>query len=101
VLRAGVAAGPSPLTPAERRELGRRRETLRRIGGGIPHAVVRQHWLGEMARELGRLARDYDGSARAARRLLEALLIAEQEEVAGVAEIRRGLAVEIRRRRVD
>ncbi len=99
VIAAGAAPGRSSLARPEARELVRRGEALRRLGGGIPHAVVRRHWLAELGRELVALARDYDGSARAARRLLETLLVAEQEQLAGVAELRRGLAAHIGGRR--
>ncbi|HEX3903675.1 MAG TPA: hypothetical protein VH853_12555 [Polyangia bacterium] len=44
------APGPAALTRAEARELERRRQTLRKIGGGIPHEVVRRAWLAELAR---------------------------------------------------
>jgi hypothetical protein len=36
------------MTRAEARELERRAETLRRLGGGIPHEVVRRTWILEM-----------------------------------------------------
>jgi hypothetical protein len=101
LLRAVVRAGRNPpaATRTEARDLERHRGTLRRIGGGIPHAVVRRHWLAEMERDLGAMARDYQGDAQAARRLLEALLVAEEEGVAGLVRIRRELGARIRRRR--
>ena len=80
------------VTRAEARELKRRSEKLRRRRGGVPHAVVRRQWLAEMERELRTMVRAYDGSARKARTLLEALLIAEEEGVAAVAAIRHQLA---------
>ncbi|HLK88788.1 MAG TPA: hypothetical protein VKZ18_02780 [Polyangia bacterium] len=97
VIAAGAAPRRSSVARAEARELIRRGEALRRLGGGIPHAVVRRHWLSELGRELAALARDYDGSARAARRLLETVLVAERERLAGVAGLRRRLAVRIGR----
>lgn len=96
----GVAGrNPPAATRAEARDLERHRGTLRRIGGGIPHAVVRRHWLAEMERDLGAMARDYRGDAHAARRLLEALLVAEEEGVAGLARVRQELGARIRRQR--
>jgi hypothetical protein len=95
----GAPRSPSAVGRAEARELERHRRTLRRIGGGIPHAVVRRHWLAEMERDLGAMARDYRGDAQAARRLLEALLVAEEEGVAGLARIRRDLGARLGRRR--
>ena len=48
---------------------------------------MRRHWLAEMERDLGAMVRDYRGDAQAARRLLEALLVAEAEGVVGLARI--------------
>ena len=90
---------PFTVTRAEARELKRRSEKLRRQGGGIPHEVVRGEWLAELAAELRAMVRAYDGSARKARSLLEALLVAEEEGVQGVLEIRRQLAAKMARRR--
>ena len=74
-----------------RRELERISERMDREGG-IPHAVIMQRCLDEMARELKRLVTAYDGSPRKAKELLEAFLISEAEGVKGVAELRRSLA---------
>jgi hypothetical protein len=90
---------PATVTRPEARELKRRSEKLRRQGGGVPHAVVRRQWLEEMERELRTMVRAYDGSARKARALLEALLIAEEEGVAAVAEIRHQLAGKMAKKR--
>ncbi len=90
---------PFTVTRAEARELKRRSEKVRRQGGGTPHAVVRREWLEEMERDLRTMVRGYDGSARKARELLEALLIAEEEGVAAVAEIRHQLAGKVARKR--
>ena len=98
VVGAGAARNLSAVPRAEARELERHRRTLRRIGGGIPHAVVRRHWLAEMERDLGVMVRDYQGDAQGARRLLEALLVAEEEDVAGLARIRQALGARLRRR---
>ncbi|HEY5452561.1 MAG TPA: hypothetical protein VIQ54_27580 [Polyangia bacterium] len=73
------------------RELRRISERMSREGG-IPHEVIMQECLDDMARELKRMVAAYDGSARKAKELLEAFLIAEAEGVKGVAELRRGLA---------
>jgi mRNA-degrading endonuclease RelE of RelBE toxin-antitoxin system len=53
VLRAliGGPSGPLILTAPETRELERRRRALSKLGGGIPHEVVRRAWLAELARE--------------------------------------------------
>jgi len=68
-------------------------------GGGIPHAVIMQRCLDDMARELKRMVAAYDGSAKKAKELLEAFLISEAEGVPGVAELRRSLAGKLNRRR--
>jgi len=73
------------------RELRRISERMSREGG-IPHEVIMQECLDDMARELKRMVAAYDGSARKAKELLEAFLIAEAEGVKGVAELRRSLA---------
>jgi hypothetical protein len=74
-----------------RRELERISERMDREGG-IPHAVIVQQCLDDMARELKRMVAAYDGSPRRAKDLLEAFLISEAEGVKGVAELRRVLA---------
>jgi hypothetical protein len=86
------------VTRAEARELKRRSERMRR-DGGIPHEVARREWLADMERELRSMVRTYDGSARRGRELLEALLIAEEEGVRAVSEIRHALGDKIRRRK--
>ncbi|HEY6475360.1 MAG TPA: hypothetical protein VI456_02195 [Polyangia bacterium] len=54
ILRAVIGCAPGPLVLAmgETRELERRRRTLRKLGGGIAHEVVRRAWLAELARDL-------------------------------------------------
>ena len=52
-----------------------------------------------MGRELRQMVRAYDSSAREAKKLLECLLIAEEEGVADVAGIRHELAVKLGRKR--
>lgn len=61
-----------------RRELERISERMDREGG-IPHAVIVQRCLDEMARELKRMVAAYDGSPRKAKELLEAFLISEAD----------------------
>ncbi len=87
------------VTRAEARELKRRSEEMERRGGGIPYAVVRAKWLAKLGRELREMVRQYDGSARGAKKLLECILIAEEEGVPDVAEIRRELAAKLGRKR--
>ena len=80
------------------RELRRISERMSREGG-IPHAVIVQECLEDMARELKRMVAAYDGSPRKAKELLEAFLIAETEGVRGVAELRRSLAGKLSKRK--
>jgi hypothetical protein len=53
ILRALIGGPPGPLiqTARETRELERRRRTVRKLGGGIPHEVVHRAWLTELARD--------------------------------------------------
>jgi len=44
-------SGPLILTARDTRELERRRRTVGKLGGGIPHEVVRRSWLAERARD--------------------------------------------------
>ena len=87
------------LTKAEARELKRRSDEWDRRGWGIPHAVVEARWLARLGRELRQMVRAYDGSGRSAKKLLECILIAEEESVPDVAEIRRELAAKLGRKR--
>jgi hypothetical protein len=89
---------PFTVTRAEARDLKRRSDRMRR-DGGIPHEVARRQWLAEMERELRSMVRSYDGSARRGRELLEALIIAEEEGMRAVSEIRHELGEKIRRRK--
>ena len=86
------------ISPALARELKRISERMDRQGG-IPHAVIMQRCLDEMARELKRMVGAYDGSPRKAKELLEAFLISEAEGVPGVAELRRSLAGKLSKRK--
>jgi len=83
---------PFTVSKAEARELKRRADELDRRGGGIPLAVVHAKWLAKLGRELRQMVRAYDGSAREAKKLLECILIAEEEGLPEVAEIRHELA---------
>ena len=83
---------------AMERELRRISERMSREGG-IPHAVIVQECLDDMARELKRMVAAYDGSPRKAKELLEGFLIAEAEGVKGVAELRRILAGKLSKRK--
>ena len=87
------------LTKAEARELKRRSDEWDRRGWGIPHAVVEERWLAKLGRELRQMVRQYDGSAREAKKLLECILIAEEEGLPDVADIRRELATKLARKR--
>ena len=82
-----------------RRELERISARMDREGG-IPHEVIMQECLDDMARELKRMVAAYDGSARKAKELLEAFLISEAEGVKGVAELRRTLASKLEAGRI-
>lgn len=70
-----------------------------RITGGIPHAVVHRQMLEDMERELRRMVRAYRGTARQAKQLLEALVIARDAGVPACDEIERELAVRLRKPR--
>ena len=98
-MRPAKIAKIGTVTPREARELKRRSEELDRQGGGIPHEEVRTRWLGKMGHELREMVRTYDGTARKARELLKALLVAEEEGVADVAEIRHQLALKMGKKR--
>jgi len=87
------------VSKTEARELRRRSEEWDRRGSGIPFAVVEAKWLAKMGRELRQMVRAYDGSAREAKRLLECILIAEEEGLPEVAQIRHELAVKLGRKR--
>ena len=87
------------VSSAQARVLKRRSDEMQRKGGGIPHDVVHKRWLAKLGRELREMVRTYDGSARESKRLLEAVLIAEEEGLPDVADIRRELATKLGRRR--
>ena len=89
---------PFTVSPTLAKQLKRIADRMSREGG-IPDAVIHQDWLDDMARELKKMVASYDGSARKARELLEAFLIAEAEGVPGVAELRRSLAGKLSKRK--
>lgn len=92
-----MKAKPFTVSPALARQLKRIGERMSREGG-IPHEVIVRRMREDMARELRRMVAAYDGSARKAKELLEAFLIAEAERVPGVAELRRALAEKLSKR---
>ncbi len=69
--------------------------------GGIPHAVVRQEWLADMAAELRRMVGTFERTGRGAKELLEALVVAETEgaDATLLADIRRELGKRVKKRR--
>src|SRR5215831_19013488 len=87
------------ISKAEALELKRRSDEWDRRGWGIPFEVVEARWLARMGRELRQMVRAYDGSAREAKKLLECILIAEEEGLPEVAEIRHELAAKLGRKR--
>ncbi len=89
------------MTRAQARELKRIAERMSREGG-IPHAVVRQEWLADMAAQLRKMVDTFERTGRGAKDLLEALVIAEAEGVdaALLAEIRGELGQRAKKRRV-
>jgi len=88
---------PWTVSAAEARELAKR-DAEARATGGVPHAEVVRKMLADMERELGQMVQDYDGSPARAQKLLEALVIAEEEGVPApsCAKIRHALALRIR-----
>ncbi len=86
------------VTRAEAQELERRDEKARREGGRTIEEV-RAQMRADMAVELRRMAAAYDGAPARAKKLLEALVIAEAEGVEECARIGQRLAVRARRRR--
>ena len=59
---------------------------------------MQARWLVKLGRELRQMVKAYDGSAREAKKLLECLLIAEEEGLPGVGEIRHELALKLERK---
>jgi hypothetical protein len=88
----------SRYTAAEGRELTRRLAKMHETGG-VPHAEIKREMLARIERDLRELVRGYKGSARQAKRLLEALVIARDAGVSACDEIERELAVRLRKPR--
>jgi len=87
----------SRYTAAEGRELTRRLARMRATGG-VPHAEVVRETQKDMERDLRKMVRDYRGSARQAKELLEALVTARAYGVTACDEIERELAARLRKR---
>jgi hypothetical protein len=69
------------LTRDEAKDVKRLIERIKRGEKGVPHEVVRQEMLDDMAVELRRLARSYKRTGRGAKDLLNKLAIAQGEGV--------------------
>ena len=80
--------------------LRQRSEEMDRTGGGLPLAVVERRMRAGMIAELHRMARSYDGSARRAKQLLDAILVAHEEGISAevFAELRREAAAALKHR---
>jgi len=83
-------------TPEEGRELAERLERMH-TGGGVAHAAVHSEMLEEMERDLRVMVREYDGTERRAKELLEALVIARENGVKACDELEHELAHKLRR----
>ena len=88
----------SRYTAAEGRELTRRLAKMRETGG-VPHAEIVRETRRAMERDLRKMVRDYAGTARQAKDLLEALVIAREYGVSACDDIERDLAARLRKRR--
>jgi hypothetical protein len=88
----------SRYTAAEGRELARRLARMNQKGG-VPHAEIRREMLVRIERDLRKLVRGYRGTARQAKQLLEALVIARDADVTACDEIERELAERLRKPR--
>ena len=95
-----MTSKPTSLTRAEARELKRVDDKMSREGG-IPHELVRQEWLSDMATELRKMVKTFERTGRGAKDLLEALVVAETEglDATLLAEIRRELGQRVKKRR--
>jgi hypothetical protein len=76
-----IRSTPFTVTPEQARDLKRISDRIARGERTIPHEVVRQEWLDDMAAELQGLARTYGQTGRGARHFLEYLAMAENEGV--------------------
>lgn len=90
----------SRVSRTEAKLLRERSEEMDRKGGGLPLAVVESRMRAGMIAELHRMARAYDGSARRAKQLLDAMLVAQEEGISAqvFAEVRREAAAAFRQR---
>jgi hypothetical protein len=88
----------SRYTASEGRELARRLARMNEKGG-VPHAEIRREMLVRIERDLRKLVRGYKGTARQAKQLLEALVIARDAGVTACDEIERELAERLRKPR--
>jgi hypothetical protein len=88
----------SRYTAAEGRELSRRLARTRKTGG-IPHADVVRETRDRMEKDLRQMVRAYKGSARQAKELLEALVVAREYGVTACDAIERELAERLRKPR--
>jgi hypothetical protein len=90
----------SRISRKEAKLLRERSEQMARKGGGIPFAEVERRMRAGMIDELHRMARAYDGSARRAKALLDAMLIAQEEGIAAdvLSVVRREAAAALRKR---
>ena len=89
------------VSKAEARELKRRSEGMDPVAVAGSHSPSsRTKWLAKLGtRAPPDGARAYDGSAREAKKLLECILVAEEEGLPDVADIRRELAQTLGRKR--
>jgi len=67
--------------------------------GGVPHAEIVSETRKAMERDLRKMVSGYRGSARQAKELLEALVVAREYGVNACDEIERELAARLRRTR--
>lgn len=88
----------SRYTAEEGRELTRRLVKTR-PKSGVPHAEIRREMLARIERDLRKLVRAYRGTARQAKQLLEALVIARDAGVSACDDIERELAGRLRKPR--
>jgi len=90
----------SRVSRKEAKLLRQRSEEMDRNGGGVPLAEIERRMRAGMIAELHRLARAYDGSARRAKQLLDAILVAQEEGISAAvfAELRREAAAALKQR---
>jgi hypothetical protein len=66
-----------------------------RDGERVSHATVHEEMLADMERDLRQMVRAYNGTARAAKELLEALVIARENGVKACDELEHELAIRL------